>query len=267
MTSFTTSADGTPLAYDLEGEGPAVVLVAGAFQFRGFDPETRELARLLAARGFTVLNYDRRGRGESGGDAPITLADTIADLGALLEVAGGSAALFGSSSGGAIALAAAASGLPVDALALWEVPLGDAGERDAGEFLAGLRERIRVGAGDAIVEYFMKDMPPEWLSGAKAGPGWPTMVAMGPSLEPDAESLALAQSAPHAELWGGIEAPVATLVGADTLELFSPAADSIVAAVPGARRITVPGADHRWDRDAMVGILADFLAAAVRPSA
>ncbi|BDZ45073.1 alpha/beta fold hydrolase [Naasia aerilata] len=260
MTSFATSADGTRIAYDIEGEGPAVILVAGAFQFRAFDPETRELASLLAARGFTVLNYDRRGRGESGGSAPFTLAQTLEDLAALIEAAGGSAALFGSSSGGSISLAAAAAGLPVTALALWEVPLGpqpDGGEREA--FLAELRKLIRDGETDAVVEHFMKDMPPEWLEGSKASPAWPTMVQVGPSLEPDTESLAVAQSAPRRELWGGISVPVAALVGAETLAFFGPAADSIVEAIPGARRIEVPGADHRWDRDALLDILSGFL--------
>lgn len=267
MTSFVTSADGTRIAYDIEGEGPAVILVGGAFQFRAFDPETRELASLLASRGFTVLNFDRRGRGESVGTAPFTLAQTIEDLAALIDAVGGTAALYGSSSGGSIALAAAAAGLPVTALALWEVPLSpqpDGGEREA--FLGGLRRLIRSGETDAVVEYFMKDMPPEWLAGAKAGPGWPTMVEVGPSLEPDTESLALAQSAPRDELWGGISVPVAAMVGVETLGFFGPAADSIVAAIPGARRIEVPGADHRWDRDAMLDLLTAFLSGQEAPS-
>ena len=110
MSSFATSRDGTRIAYTREGSGPPVILVGGAMQFRGFDPNTAAMATLLAAQGFTVVNFDRRGRGESAQTPSFTLADTIEDLRALTGVAGAPAALFGSSSGGSICLAAAAAG-------------------------------------------------------------------------------------------------------------------------------------------------------------
>src|SRR4051794_14708663 len=213
MTEFVTAEDGTRIAYDREGEGPAVVFVGGAFQHRANDTETRDLASRLAARGLTVLNYDRRGRGESGGTAPFTLADELTALRALIAAAGGRAALFGMSSGGAISLAAAAAGLPVSGLALWEVPIDGEEDPGPGEFLVELREKIRAGNGGATVEFFMKDFPPEWVAGAKASPGWADMTAVSPSLEVDAESLAVASSAPRAALWGGIRVPVLALVG------------------------------------------------------
>jgi pimeloyl-ACP methyl ester carboxylesterase len=262
MTEFVTAEDGTRIAYDREGEGPAVIFVGGAFQHRAMDPETRDLASRLAARGLTVFNYDRRGRGESGGSVPFTLEAELTALRALIAEAGGRAALFGMSSGGSISLAAAAAGLPVTALALWEVPLD--GEEDSGpqEFLTLLREKIRAGDGDATVEFFMKDFPPEWIAGAKASPGWAGMTAVGPSLEVDSESLAVASSAPRAELWGRIGVPVLALVGVDTQPLFPPAADGIARAIPGARRVDVPGRDHRWDPDAITDVLAEFLVGA-----
>ena len=117
MTEFVTSADGTRIAYDVEGSGPPVILVGGAMQFRSFDPITSEMAQHLAGHGFAVVNYDRRGRGESPADAPITLAQTIDDLRALTdeltEGADDAVALFGNSSGASIAIGAAAAGLPV----------------------------------------------------------------------------------------------------------------------------------------------------------
>ena len=124
MTEFVTSSDGTRIAYDRLGSGPSVILVGGAMQFRAFDPQTGQLAARLAERGFTVVNYDRRGRGESAGRGPYVLDSEIADLRALIAELGSAAALFGSSSGGAIGLASAAAGLPVSKLALWEGPLG-----------------------------------------------------------------------------------------------------------------------------------------------
>lgn len=104
MTILQTSVG--PVAYDREGSGPPVVLVAGAFQFRGFDPDTRELAAELGRRGLTAVNYDRPGRGESGGEPPFTLAGEIEVLRAFAAELG-PLALYGSSSGAAISLAAA----------------------------------------------------------------------------------------------------------------------------------------------------------------
>lgn len=263
MTLYVTSADGTRIAYEEVGSGPPVILVAGAMQFRAFDPTTAEMAQMLASHGFTVVNYDRRGRGESPADAPITLAQTIDDLRALIaaatEGADDAVALFGGSSGGAIALAAAASDLPISKLVLWEVPLGDELGSDGEEFLTGLREHIAAGDGEATIEYFMKDMPPEWLEGAKASPGWPIMTAIGPSLEPDAEALAWTQSAPRAELWRDITQPTLVLIGEQTLDLMPPAADSIVAALPNAEKRTIPASDHTWEPRLMALTIAEFL--------
>ena len=100
--------------------------------------EHGELAAALAAEGFTVVVYDRRGRGETVNPGPFTLAAELADLHALIEAVGGRAALVGNSSGGAIALAAASAGLPVTAVALWEVPLDAELGSEGAEFLAGL---------------------------------------------------------------------------------------------------------------------------------
>ena len=260
MSEFVTSRDGTRIAYSREGRGPAVILVAAAMQFRGFDPATVEMAGLLANEGFTVVNYDRRGRGESADTASFTLQDEIDDLSALIDAVGGEAALFGSSSGGAIVLAAAAAGLPVTKVALWEVPLGDENGTDGAEFLTGLRSRIGAGDREGTIEYYMKDMPPEWLSGAKNSPGWATMVEIGPSLAADAEALAWAQSAPRAKLWAAVTQPTVAIVGEQTLPIMISAADSIVAAIPHARQMTIRAANHGWEPDVMAEALAGFLA-------
>lgn len=263
MTQYVTSADGTQIAYDRQGSGPPVILVDGAMQFRAFDPTSGEMAAELAGHGFSVVRFDRRGRGESPAEAPITLEQTLDDLRALValvtEGADDAVALFGNSSGGAIALAAAASGLPISKLVLWEVPLDEELGTGGAEFLAGLRQRLAVGDGDATIEYFMKDMPREWLEGSKASPGWPIMTAMGPSLEPDAEALAWTQSASRPALWAGIAQPVLVLVGEQTLDLMRPAADSLVANLPHAVLDTAPAADHAWEPKSMALKIAGFL--------
>ncbi len=266
MSHTVISHDGASIAYDREGEGPAVILVGGAFQFRAFDPATKQLATALVKRGYTVVNYDRRGRGESAHDVPMGLHETLADLRAIVaelerihELREG-VALFGNSSGGAIALAAAAHGLPVTAIVGFEVPLGEEQGDDGAEFLEGLRERIAGDDADAVVEYFMKDMPPEWLERSKGSPAWPLMVRIGPSLEADAESLAWAQSAPLAELLGEVEAPALLLVGEEqAMNRMAPAADAIATALPHAERRDIRAVDHAWEPDDLAAAIADFL--------
>jgi pimeloyl-ACP methyl ester carboxylesterase len=261
MTEFVTSSDDTRIAYDRLGSGPSVILVGGAMQFRAFDPQTGQLAARLAERGFTVVNYDRRGRGESAGRGPYILDSEIADLRALIaELGGGPAALFGSSSGGAICLAAAAAGLPVSKLALWEVPLGPELGTDGAEFLAGLQERIASGDEEATIAFYMRDMPAEWVEAAREGPAWPIMKAVSPSLAPDAEALAWTQSRPRADLWDSVQVPVLVLVGEETLPFFPVAAESIVGSVSDGRSARVPAANHSWELGPMVDVLAEFFA-------
>lgn len=119
-TEHLTSRDGTTIAYERWGSGPPVILVDGAFCSRRFGP-TDKLAPLLARR-FTVFAYDRRGRGGSDDGAPGSMASEIEDLAALVARAGRSARVFGMSSGGALALEAAAHGVPMEKLAVYEVP-------------------------------------------------------------------------------------------------------------------------------------------------
>jgi len=265
MSDFATSADGTLIAYDRydppEGTAagvPSVIFVAAAMQFRAFAPGTGELAAAVAERGLSVLVYDRRGRGESRAAGPFDLDRELEDLAALVTAAGGRAGLVGNSSGGAICLAAAAAGVPVSGIALWELPLGPELGSEGAEFAAELRERVASGNGAATIEYYMRDMPPEWLEGAKRSPAWPTMTAISPTLVPDAEALAWTQSAPHAELFGRIEAPVLAMYGTETLPLFPPAAEAVVAAVPNGRIAVLAGRDHGWDQAEMAKALADF---------
>ena len=259
MSEFATSADGTRIAYDRFGSGPVLIFVDGAMQFRAFDPQTGELAEKLAEGGLTTVRYDRRGRGESVFEGPSTLDQEVADLAALIETVGGPAALYGSSSGGAIALAAAAAGLPVSRLALWEVPL-DAELGDEGaEFLAGFRDQIASGDTEASLLYFMKDMPAEWVEGSRNSPAWEVMKALTPSLVPDSEALAWTQTAPRKELFAPVTVPVLAMLGEQTLPFFRPAAESIVGAVPDGRTTRVAGANHGWELDAMTTTLVDFL--------
>jgi pimeloyl-ACP methyl ester carboxylesterase len=154
-----TSRDGTPIAYERIGSGPALVLVDGALCSRAFGPMPK-LAPLLAQR-FTVFFYDRRGRGDSGDTKPYTPAREVEDLEALLAEAGGSAFVLGLSSGGALALEAAASGLNIKKLAVYEPPfvgIDDGGHHAAAGHEGQLNRMIAAGRRGDAVKYFMQKM-------------------------------------------------------------------------------------------------------------
>src|ERR687892_1110996 len=116
--AFVPSADGTRIAYETVGSGPPVVLVSGAF---GTRMDARELAGALSKR-FAAAGYDRRGRGDSGDTRPYAPARELDDLRAVIDALGGSAFVYGHSSGGALSLDAAAAGLPIMKLAVYEPP-------------------------------------------------------------------------------------------------------------------------------------------------
>ncbi len=261
MSEYVTTSRGDRVGYDRRGEGPALVFVAGAGMFRAIDPPTTEAAELAAERGITTIVYDRLGRGESPVEGRIDLERELAAITALIEVAGGSAVLCGHSSGCSISLAAAARGLPVDGLVLWEAPFGaiDGGAR---EWADEVERRIDAGDLEGALEYYMKDMPPEWLEGVRQSPMYPQMVAQVVSYRPDGESLAWVESAPREELFRDIRVPVEVLLGTETFPELFEAAESIVAAIPGASWKQVPGADHSWEPASMAIELAAFVTAA-----
>ncbi len=143
-----TSRDGSKIAYDRSGDGPTVILVGGALSFREFSKMT-ELAELLSAR-TTVINYDRRGRGDSTETTPFSHATAVQreveDIAALIEAEGGKASLWGWSSGGALALEAAKAGIGVERVSVYEVPVpGRPLARPADARLRGAARRARRG--------------------------------------------------------------------------------------------------------------------------
>jgi pimeloyl-ACP methyl ester carboxylesterase len=258
MTEFVETARGDRVAYDRVGVGPGLIFVAGAGQHRAIDTLTSATAEAVAAHAVTAIVYDRLGRGESEASGEIDLARELAAIAALIEVTGGTAVLCGHSSGSSIALAAAVAGLPVTGLVLWEAPLGPEGG-GAQEWADEVKRRTAAGDLEGALVHYMKDMPPEWLEGARSSPAFATIVAQVPSLQPDAESLAWAESAPHGELFASIRVPVEAVYGEQTFPIMESAAESIVAAIPGAVHKRLPGADHAWEVAPMAEELAAFV--------
>ncbi|MET4782898.1 alpha/beta hydrolase [Glaciihabitans sp. UYNi722] len=261
MSDFVTTSRGDRVAYDHRGSGPALIFIAGAGPYRAIDPVTTATAEAAAEQGISTIVYDRLGRGESPVDDRIDLQRELAVIEALIGVAGGSAVLCGHSSGCSIALAAAAAGLPVDGLVLWEAPLGpqDGGAR---EWADEVDRRLTAGDLEGAQLYYMKDMPAEFLDGVRNSPMWAGIVAQAPSLRADGESLAWAESAPLAELFAGIRVPVEVLMGEETYPVMLVAADAIVDAIPGSTQKRMPGANHSWEPTPMATELAAFVTAA-----
>jgi pimeloyl-ACP methyl ester carboxylesterase len=230
--------------------------------------ENGQLAVDLAER-FTVYNYDRRGRGASGDTPPYTLVREIEDVDALIAEAGGSAHLYGVSSGGALALEAAATGLSVVKVAVYEVPYPVAGDMPdrwrtyVEDLRAALADERR---GDAI-ELFMRlaGSSEEEIAGAKSSPFWPTLVAIAHTLAYDAACPG--EGRPPADRFARISQPILVLTGGMSVEshmgglppdFYVRAADEIVEAIAHAERLTLDGQGHVADPKVVARVLERF---------
>ena len=183
------SSDGTPIAFEPMGSGQPVIVVAGLMCHRAM---TRPLAEDLAKH-FTVISYDRRGRGDSGDTAPYAVEREVEDLNALIVEVGGPASLYGHSSGAGLVLYAAAHGLPIAKVVLHEPPYAsdrDEDQRIAREYAEKLKALLADGRRGDAVELVMStilEMPPEIISQMRDDPSWAVMEAMVPSAAYDSE--------------------------------------------------------------------------------
>ncbi|MGI5169699.1 alpha/beta fold hydrolase [Spirillospora sp. CA-253888] len=256
------SRDGTTIAYERAGEGPPLVLVSGA----NCDRRTHaDLAALLSEH-FTVFNYDRRGRGDSGDggrleDAPETaLRQEGEDLRAVIDAAGGTAHVFGASSGAMLALRAAAHGVPVAGLAMWEPPIGfDEQDRRAHlEYTARLNGLLAEDRrGDATALFMsLVGMPPAMIEGARKEPWWAGVEKIAPTLRYDAA--ALGQGVLDTAEVAVVTAPVLVLEGELSPEFLRRAAQGVTAALPNARHGVLKGQDHNFAVEVMAPALTEF---------
>jgi pimeloyl-ACP methyl ester carboxylesterase len=251
-----TSKDGTTIAFDRLGEGPPVILVSGASTARAIHAR---LAEMLAGD-FSVFNYDRRGRGESGDTPPYAIQREVEDLHAVSTEAGGAAAVFGSSSGAVLALRAAAAGLPVTKLALWEPPFmvdPDAPRRQQG-YVAQLTELLDAGRRGDAMALFMKTvgLPEEMIAGIRQSPMWSGLEALAHTLLHDATIMG--DSMVPIGLVSSIEAPTLVLDGNETGAWAADSARALTAALPNAERRTLEGQDHNVAWDVLAPVLREF---------
>lgn len=254
-----TSADGTTIAYERAGDGPAIVFATGAFN----DHTTcADLAAALAG-GHTVLTYDRRARGASGDTAPYAIEREIEDLAALVDLVGGTAAVFGYSSGGNLGLAAAAAGVPITHLALYEAPfaLGGLPARPVGlpERLGALLAQGRPDDAVALFQTEGVGIPAEMVAQFRASPGWPSLVAIAQSTVYDA-TITSTLGVPTPAM-AAVAVPTAVITGAETWPGLPESAAALAALLPHARHVVVPGgANHGIPTEATAAVVRDLLA-------
>ncbi len=242
-----TSKDGTRIVFDQSGEGPAIILVVGAFNDRATGAP---LAGLLERR-FTVFNYDRRGRGESGDTAPYAIGREIEDLDALIAQAGGSALVFGYSSGATLALRAAAHGLAMSRLALYDPPPTGA---KAGQLAPQLTELIAAGRRGDAVELFQTEavgIPAAVVAQMRNAPFRPALERMAHTLV--YESMIL--RALPTGLIASLRVPTLVIDGEESPEVMRQAAQSLAEALSDGRYRTLKGQGH----DIVPGVVGPVL--------
>jgi pimeloyl-ACP methyl ester carboxylesterase len=256
-TKTVRSEDGTTIAYDRVGAGPAVTVVGGGPTDR---LANAPLAALLADR-FTVYSYDRRGRGESGAAEAYAVERECEDLGAVIAAAGGVAAAFGTSSGAVLTLEAASRGVSLSSLVLWEPSyvVDDSRTPPPAGLADSVAELVAAGRnGDALELFFTGavDMPAEAVAYMRSQRFWEDMEATAPALVHDITLMG--DFSLPADRLGSVSAPTLVVDGGTTPWLTA-SADAVAAAVPGAVRQTIAGQPHNVDPSAIAPVIADWL--------
>lgn len=256
MVDKVTSVDGTVLACHRSGDGPPAILVSGAFNAaQAMIP----LARALAPR-MTAIAFDRRGRGASGDTPPYAVAREIEDLAALIAAVGGEACLYGHSSGAILAFEAAAAGLPVSRLVMFEPPY----RLPAGPQLPpGYHERmaalVSAGQHGEAVSYFMihaVGLPAAAVSQLRRGPQWAAMEALAPSAVYD--GLVVGDASVPAARLAALTVPTLTLDSQGSAPWLRATAAAVADIVPGHHHRSLDGTFHQVPPDALAPVLAGF---------
>ncbi|MFF5207144.1 alpha/beta fold hydrolase [Streptosporangium sp. NPDC000396] len=260
-----TSKDGTQIAFDKRGRGPAVILVDGAFANRSFGPNG-ELAEAMAEH-FTVFNYDRRGRNESGDTAPWAIEREIEDIEALVEEAGGSAHLYAISSGVPLALAAANRSLVINKLALYEPPfiVDDSRTPMSPDYAAEVDALLSAGRRGDTVKLFMTKavkVPSIAVFIMQFTPAWSKLKSVAHTLRYDTalmEGTWAGQPLP-AERWSSVTIPTLVMSGGKSPAWMQKSAKTLAEVLPNARHRTLDGQTHLIKAKVLAPELVDFFA-------
>lgn len=268
--AMVRSKDGTIIAYERTGQGQPLILVDGALCYRDSGP-SRPLAALLAQH-FTVYVYDRRGRGESGDTAPYAVEREVEDLEALINEAGGSAFVYGISSGAALALEAANAGLAVVRLALYEAPfiVDNSLPPRPDDYLARMDALIAEGSRGDIVRLFMRTvgMPGFLVALMRFMPGWSKLTAIAHTLPYDFRVLGDTGSGKPLprERWSSASMPILVMDGGKSPTWMRNAMRSLASVLPNAQYRTLEGQTHMLKAEAVAPVLCDFFLGEAAPS-
>ncbi len=259
-----TSKDGTAIAFDKTGHGPAIILVSGALGDRS---AAVPLTPLLSPH-FTVLAYDRRGRGDSGDTVPYAIEREVEDIDALIKEAGGSAFVYGHSSGAVLALEAAARRPAVTKLALYEPPfILDASRPPVPkDYVTHLDELASAGRRGAAVEYFMTagvGVPAEIVAQMRQSPMWAGMEKMAHTLAYDGKIMGnnMAGHSLQARQWASVTIPTLVIDGGASEAWARNAVQVLADALPNAQRRTLEGQMHNVDPTILAPLLVEFFQA------
>jgi pimeloyl-ACP methyl ester carboxylesterase len=265
-SSTTTSADGTTIAYAEHGaaDAPAIVWVHGATSYRALNQTPAAVAELTGLR---VLEYDRRGRGESSDTAPYAIEREIDDIAALIDVLGGRvAALVGESSGAILALRAALAGVATDRVVAYEPPFIVNGDRPPlpADYVAHLDELTAAGDFAGAHRYFLTaavGLPAEFADGISQAPFWPLLEPVAPTIAYDGRitgDLGSGSAAPLA-LFAELPVPVLVAVGSETMPFMKDGAGAFLEVVPDGRIADIPGGSHQTDPALVAPVIDAFV--------
>ena len=265
-----TSKDGTKIAFDKVGFGPAVILINGAMSYRAFDPTLGQLAEELGKH-FTVYNYDRRGRGESGDTKPFTKVREIEDVQALIAAAGGKAMLFGVSSGGAIALETAAVTPGVTKVVVYEIPfIVDDSRKPVHGYEARSSKLVAEGKLDELMNVLIPEVFGMEQDETKKDDGaeqsadmdgmMKAMYAVLPTIPHDAAFVSqFMEGKPLSDAyWSKVSVPVLVGDGGASPAWLHNAAEALGKTLPHASRETFAGQTHMFDPKALAPSLITF---------
>ena len=259
-----SSKDGTAIAFDKQGDGPPVILIDGAMGTRSSGSKP-ELAGLLAQH-FTVYGYDRRGRGDSGDTKPYAVEREIEDIDVLIDDAGGSAFVYGHSSGGCLALEATVKlGEKVKKLAVYEVPYNDAAEAQKAwsEYIRNLTEALASDRRGDAVALFMAyvGIPADQIAGMRHAPFWGGMEAIAPTLAYDHTAIMGKDGSIPVDRASRVHAPTLVMTGGNGAPFMLETAKTLSKVIPNARLSTLAGQTHDVHPAALAPVLVEFFTA------
>jgi hypothetical protein len=246
------SSDGTAIACERSGAGPALVLVDPALGHRGFD-NVRGLGERLAGD-FTVYSYERRGRGASGDTLPYAVEREVEDLAAVVAGAGGSAHVYAFSSGGLLALQAAAAGVPIEKLVLMEPPIGTDDDPADSAFTTEMAGLVAAGRRREAVARFLAGVgvPADVLAGM--APSMPALEAVAHTIVYDC----LISDATTTDLLAKVSTPTLVLDSQGSGDDLAGWAASVAAALPDARHRSLQGGWHGVPVEVLAPVVAEF---------